>query len=214
VLRVNASATDWAGAIDRLRPFVARRVPAADVDDVVQDVLVRAHRSLGAVRDDQRFAPWLYAVARTAIADRGRARARADRAWEPPHSAEEDPIEARLAGVIAFFVARLPSPYREAITLTELEGKTQREAAAMLGVSLPALKSHVLRGRARLRAMLEQCCEIALDARKRPVACTPRAPRSAEQLVCDAPADAAVADDHRRCADLRDHAREDRDAGG
>ena len=173
------NATDWAGVIDRLRPFVARRVAPADVDDVVQDVLVRAHRSLGAVRDDQRFAPWLYQVARSAIADHGRARARGARTWEPPAPDDGDPIEARLAGVIAVFVARLPSQYREAITLTELEGKSQREAAAMLGVSLPALKSHVRRGRARLRALLEACCEIALDARNRPIACTPRAPACA-----------------------------------
>jgi RNA polymerase sigma-70 factor (ECF subfamily) len=115
------SMTSWADAIDRLRPFVARRVPAADVDDVVQDVLVRAHRGVGALRDDRALGPWLYAIARTAIADRGRARARADRAWQPPANDPEDAVEARLAGVIAIFVAQLPSPYREAITLVDLE---------------------------------------------------------------------------------------------
>jgi RNA polymerase sigma-70 factor (ECF subfamily) len=40
-----------------------------------------------------------------------------------------------------------------------------REAARMAGVSVAAMKSRVARGRAQLRALFEQCCEIALDAR-------------------------------------------------
>jgi RNA polymerase sigma-70 factor (ECF subfamily) len=179
MLRVNEP--DWRGMIDRLRPFVARPAAPADVDDIVQEVLIRVHRGLGSVRDDERFGSWLYQIARNAITDHGRVRARhpiasGDREPDPePDAASDDVVPARLAAVIAFFVARLPSPYREAITLTELEGKTQREAADMLGISLPTLKSQVLRGRARLRALFEQCCEIAVDVRGRPVECTPRA---------------------------------------
>lgn len=42
---------------------------------------------------------------------------------EPWGSNADDPeLEADLAECVALFVARLPSPYREAITLTELEG--------------------------------------------------------------------------------------------
>jgi len=68
----------------------------------------------------------------------------------------------------------LPSPYREAITLTELEGRTQREAAQMLGISLSGMKSRVQRGRAKLRGMLEACCKVAVDARGKVIACEPR----------------------------------------
>ncbi len=56
----------------------------------------------------------------------------------------------------------LPSPYREALTLTELEGLTQKEAAEMLGISLSGMKSRVQRGRQQLRQALEDCCHIAL----------------------------------------------------
>lgn len=72
------------------------------------------------------------------------------------------------------FVAMLPSPYREALTLTELEGMTQKDAAFMLGISLPAMKSRVQRGREKLRETLEACCHIALDARGAVVSCEPR----------------------------------------
>ena len=72
------------------------------------------------------------------------------------------------------FVSRLPSPYREAITLTELEGLTQKEAAEMLDISLSGLKSRVQRGREKIRYMFEECCQISVDARGRVIECQPR----------------------------------------
>lgn len=174
----------WRDLDARLRPFVARRVRSeADVDDVVQDVFLRMQRGLGGLRDDDRFGPWVYRVARSAIADHRRAAARhgvasgaapvEDAAAEPDDD-DDDAVARALAAYVAPFVAMLPSPYREALTLTELEGLTQREAAAMLGVSLSGMKSRVQRGRQHLRAALEACCSIALDARGRVVACAPR----------------------------------------
>jgi RNA polymerase sigma-70 factor (ECF subfamily) len=71
-------------------------------------------------------------------------------------------------------VARLPSPYREAVTLVELEGLTVREAAEMAGVSVSGMKSRVQRGRAQLRQLFDECCEIALDARGKVIDYAPR----------------------------------------
>lgn len=79
-------------------------------------------------------------------------------------------LEAKLRP----FVAMLPSPYREALTLVELEGLTQKQAAEMLGISLSGMKSRVQRGRLQLRKGLEDCCHIAQDARGRLVSCEPR----------------------------------------
>lgn len=89
---------------------------------------------------------------------------------------EGDPtLEAELAECVALFAARLRSPYREAITLTELEGMTQKDAAEMLGLSISGMKSRVQRGREQIRRMFEECCEISVDARGHVVDCTPRA---------------------------------------
>jgi RNA polymerase sigma-70 factor (ECF subfamily) len=168
----------------RLRPFVARRASPNDVDDVLQEIFLRVQRGLPDLRDDQRFGPWVYQVARNAIADQRRVRARHPLSAEaPPEEAapvsdgEERSAEQLLAQAVIPFIATLPSPYREALTLTELEGLTQKQAAEMLGVSLTGMKSRVQRGRARLRTLLEDCCEIALDARGRVIECTPRAGR-------------------------------------
>jgi RNA polymerase sigma-70 factor, ECF subfamily len=185
----------WREVEERLRPFIARRVPSTDVDDVLQDVFARMHRGLPALRDTQRFSGWLYQVARSAIVDRGRDRARhpiardagvAELADQP---VDDDREASRLlAGCIAVFVARLPSPYREAVTLVELEGLTAREAAALAEVSVSGMKSRVQRGRAQLRQMFEQCCEIALDGRGKIIDFAPRAPCPGPQRCSPSPA--------------------------
>ncbi|MEC7518302.1 MAG: sigma-70 family RNA polymerase sigma factor [Myxococcota bacterium] len=172
----------WAELSTRLRPFVRRRVDSdVDADDVLQDVLLKAHRSLGDLRDDDRLEAWLYRVARTSIADHLRARQRhpltrreAPEAAHEPFAEDDDAVAREVALYVRLFVPLLPEPYREAIELVELEGLTHREAAERLGISVSGMKSRVQRGRAKLRQLLEACCEIALDARGKPVSCEPR----------------------------------------
>ena len=49
-------------------------------------------------------------------------------------SDDAEDLQTELGECVAPFVARLSSPYREAITLTELQGLTQKDAAEMLGI--------------------------------------------------------------------------------
>lgn len=175
---------DWRELATRLRAYVARRVPSpADVDDVVQDAFVRLHQGLGALRDEERFGPWVYRILQSAVVDHHKKNARRrareqELAADPAALGQDDDaadrLRAELGECVALFVARLPSPYREAITLTELEGLTQREAAEMLGVSLSGMKSRVQRGRERVRQMFEQCCTLSVDCRGRVLECLPR----------------------------------------
>jgi RNA polymerase sigma-70 factor (ECF subfamily) len=176
------SGRGWRRLEEKLRPFISRRVRSeVDVDDVVQDVFLKLQRGLPALRDDQRFGPWVYQIARSAIIDHQRASARYPVASGQPPELEveldehdQNDVEREVAAYAALFVAMLPSPYREALTLTELQGLSQKDAAEMLGISLSGMKSRVQRGRQKLRIALEECCHIALDARKRVVACVPR----------------------------------------
>jgi RNA polymerase sigma-70 factor (ECF subfamily) len=154
----------------------------ADVDDVLQEIFLRIQKGLAGLRDEERFGPWVYRVARSAIADHLRRTLRnalsSDEQPEPlSEDEDENMVEQELATYVTPFVAALPSPYREALTLTELEGLTQKDAAVMLGVSISTMKSRVQRGRVRLRELFEACCEIALDARGRVTACEPRPDR-------------------------------------
>ncbi len=173
----------WKEIERRLRPYVARRVTSdSDVDDILQEVFIRMQRSMADLRDGERFGGWVYRIAQNVIIDAARARGRdpvlpatfmpVDVQIEAAEA--EEALKAGLGACVVVFVARLPSPYREAITLTELEGLTHNEAAALLGISLSGMKSRVQRGRERLRSMFEACCEISTDCRGRVVECEPR----------------------------------------
>jgi RNA polymerase sigma-70 factor (ECF subfamily) len=139
-------------------------------------------RGLPALRDEERFTSWLFQIARSSVAEHMRARARHplpaepdedDRPAEPTDDDDRDAARS-LAACVSVFVARLPSPYREAVTLVELQGLTAREAAEMIGISVSGMKSRVQRGRAQLRQLFDECCEIALDVRGKVTDFTPR----------------------------------------
>ena len=189
----------WQELEGQLRPFVARRLSAAaDVDDVLQDIYLRIQAGVGELRDSDRFGPWVYRVARSALADHGRSRARHPLPLGAPAEGEaaaarsdapedgDGNAEQTLAQNIAVFVAALPAPYREAITLTELQGMSQKDAAEMLGISLSGMKSRVQRGRQQIRDMLQACCEIALDARGRVVSYDRRPEGTVPENCCEA----------------------------
>jgi RNA polymerase sigma-70 factor (ECF subfamily) len=81
---------------------------------------------------------------------------------------------------------QLQPAYREAVTLTDLEGITQADAAERVGVSLSGMKSRVQRGRRQLKAVLEACCRVDLDHRGSIVGYEPREPGSCTRCgSCD-----------------------------
>ncbi len=174
----------WREAVAKLRVFVARRVPAEDIDDVVQNIFVKIQSNLGSLRDEQRFGPWVYQIARRVVSDHMRAKDRARElttdfeGTEPESELADDSFEAsrrELGSYTASLVERLPADYRDAIRLVELEGLRQSEAAELMGLSLSGMKSRVQRGRQKLRDELERCCRVFVDARKRALDCEPRA---------------------------------------
>jgi RNA polymerase sigma-70 factor (ECF subfamily) len=160
----------WQVLGQRLGAYIGRRLPAQEVDDVLQDVLLRIHKNVRYLSDDSRFGPWVYSVARNAVIDQLRKK-------RPPTSdvtelesvaeVEQPESEQALLNCVTPFVARLPEAYRHAITLVELQGLTQADAAKMAGVSLSGMKSRVQRGRRLLREMFEECCSLRIDARGR-----------------------------------------------
>ena len=81
-----------------------------------------------------------------------------------PPDDEAEP-RAELARCLSPLVGRLPERYRRSLELTELEGRTQAEAAALLGLSVSGMKARVQRARRLLRDLLLDCCHVELDRR-------------------------------------------------
>jgi len=156
--------------------FLARRVPASDVDDILQDVFVKIHRSLDDGQVPRDLAAWVYQVARHATIDHYRRRA-SDRlvpVQELPEvvdfpEVEEPEARDELVPWLRLFVDDLKPDYRDALPWTAFEGLTQVDAAKRAGISVSGMKSRVQRGREALVDALKGCCEVVLDARGRPM---------------------------------------------
>lgn len=172
----------WREVHQGLRAFIAKRVAdEASVEDLSQEVFLRMQRGLGGLKNESRLVAWIYQIARHAIIDYYRAR---DRQPDRPAGLAIDletvhpaslPVESfessgqlrtELAGCLRPMIERLSEDYRQAVTLVDLEGLAQHEAAARLGLSVSGMKSRVQRGRRHLREMLGACCVVALDRRR------------------------------------------------
>ncbi len=164
----------WTSITGDLRRYVAQRVPAGEIEDVVQDVLLRVVASKDALSEDRPLAPWVQAVARNAVVDRHRKRTASPPAPAPAADAERLTIEAQseaqrtLLGIwLRVAVDELPEPYREAVYRVDVLGEAQSEVADALQLPHSTIKSRVQRGRAKLRESFFRCCDAELDAQGR-----------------------------------------------
>lgn len=141
-----------------LRGFL-RRAAGPDADDVAQEAFVTAWSSLGRLREDEGFRPWLYGIAwrKTLGLHRSAVRsARRDQDWVEEREREGqggglDPAD-RMALEAA--MAQLPADQRAAVALCLAQGWSHGEAAEALGMPLGTIKSHVARGRDKLLSVL------------------------------------------------------------
>ena len=168
-----------------LRKFIARRVQNhADADDVLQEVLIKIHRSADRLNDENNLFAWVYAIARNAIIDHYR-KQRPTEGLEGEITSlaelQDQPPEADALGEIADclrpFLGHLPEKYRDAIVLTDLDGMTQGDLARKLGLSDSGAKSRVQRARDHLKGMLLECCHLEFNAKGRVVGYECKDPR-------------------------------------
>jgi RNA polymerase sigma-70 factor (ECF subfamily) len=177
--------TAWQQTHRQLHAFVARRLPRrADADDVLQHVFLQLHRQR---EGPQNVAAWLHRAARNAVADfYRRPEVRREESAgsavdleplaEAVRSTEDGPAAARRAAAACLvpMIGRLPAAYGNALRLTDLEGRSQADAAAREAVSLSGMKSRVQRGRRLLKRMILEACRMERDGRGAVMACTPR----------------------------------------
>jgi RNA polymerase sigma factor (sigma-70 family) len=133
-----------------------------DAEDAFQATFLTLARRAGTVGRRGSLAGWLYTVARRlALRARERQAAQGRREGplevEPPQGGagpEEDVARRELGPLIEGEVAKLPEKYRAAFVLCHFEGKTNEEAAALLGCPKGTILSRLARARERLRRRL------------------------------------------------------------
>jgi RNA polymerase sigma factor (sigma-70 family) len=145
---------------ERLLAYVRHMLRgSSEAEDVVQDVFLRAYGALRSCERDIAVRPWLYRVAHNRCIDYVR------RAPAPPLQPDElipggtDPVvvaERRedLRRLVAD-LHNLPEQQRSALIIRELEGLSYEELGTALGVTVPAVKSLLVRARSGLAEAAE-----------------------------------------------------------
>ena len=154
---------------------LARRMLGSDADaeDVTQDVLLQVVRKLDTFRGEAAFPTWLHRVTVNAALAHRQKRANRQRheiinavdhfLEDGHHSGPVRPwsvepaqqvLDKETHQLIERAIAGLPEIYRDIYVLADVEGLPNGEIAEMLGLSLPAVKSRLHRGRLLMRQAL------------------------------------------------------------
>lgn len=135
------------------------RVRHVEVEDLVQEVFLRALPRVRELRDTSRFGSWLASIARNLATDYyRRSQTRPDR---PDEASDPDDQPAKLnvsssreAAEILDCIRNLPEAYRETLILRLVEGMTGPEIAAKTGLSPGSVRVNLHRGMSQLRQKL------------------------------------------------------------
>ncbi len=142
-----------------------------DAEDVVQDAFLKAYQNLGQFQGQSKFYTWLVRIAVNEALMRLRRR-RPERMvsldedvkteedsmpreiadWSP--NPEQQYNQAELKDILSRTIQGLPTSFRTVFVLRDVEGLSTEETAEALGLSIPAVKSRLLRARLQLRERL------------------------------------------------------------
>ena len=144
-----------------------------DAQDVVQDAFLKAYEKLDQFQGNSKFYTWLVRIAVNEALMRLRKRRTGKMVsidedvqteegsvprdlaeWRP--NPEQEYNQAELADILRKTINGLPPGFRVVFVLRDVEGLSTEETANALGLSVPAVKSRLLRARLQLRERLSR----------------------------------------------------------
>lgn len=164
-----------------LQRFVLRLVGDGSLaDDVVQEALLRAHRSRSSFQGRAKLGTWLAAIAVNVAYDHFRRQAARKEVAIDDNALAEIPCDAdaehalmqhEMGACIAAHLMRLPERQRQVLALHDMNDAKHAEIAEVLGLSEENARVLLHRARIALRARLRQSCQLSFghDA----IPCTP-----------------------------------------
>ena len=166
----------WNAHESELRNYLRHRSSDAhQADDLLQEVFVKAMQQgkQFCLLDNARA--WLFQVARNALVDHFRLGHESVELPEdlPQPEPAHEPIQA-LSTCVARVLSELTPEDRDIIEQCDLEGVKQKDYAAAQQLSLPAVKSRLLRARERMRTRMSSACQVRFDEQGRVLGHVPR----------------------------------------
>lgn len=133
---------------------------AALADDLAQETFLKAFTKIADYSGSGSFKAWLCRIAYTEFLMSARKRKAADKALErlqaQPHETHEAPRDGGARIDLDRALAELGDEERVCVVLCYASGLSHSDAAEVTGLPLGTVKSHVNRGRAKLRAWFDR----------------------------------------------------------
>ena len=143
---------------------------ASDAEDIAQQVFVRIWKSAVRYEAQAKFTTWLFTITRNLVFNEVRRRQRkptvsVDEREETTHrtvedllavSPDDEMLQTELEEAIDRAIQGLPDKQRMAVVLRRYEEMPYEEIAAVLEMSIPAVKSLLFRARAHLKEALQR----------------------------------------------------------
>ncbi|GEM79956.1 RNA polymerase sigma factor SigZ [Vibrio superstes] len=156
----------WSEYQTTLKAFLLKHVSNADdVDDLLQEIMLKTHQNLHRIEDVNKLKPWLFQVANRAVIDFYRSRSKKDN-FDPDdlwYEHIEKSLYQQMTHCVIPFIQALPEEEAKLLTAIEIEGISQKEYAQQIGVAYSTLKSRVQKGRRLLFEVFNQCCNFSVN---------------------------------------------------
>ncbi len=144
-----------------------------DAEDAMQDAFLKSYSHLKDFQGDSRFYTWLVRIAANEALMRLRKRRPNQFSLDEPVAGEEDDLMPRelqdwgpgpeqrfaqteMRGILSSVIEELEPEYRMVFVLRDIEELSTEDTASVLKLSIPAVKSRLLRARLKLRQKLNR----------------------------------------------------------
>ena len=169
----------WAEYQQTLKALLHSKVSnTADVEDLLQEILIKTFQNLHKVQDASSVKSWLFQLANNTIIDFYRKHARqqrdskidADDLWFADLDHNEE-FKQKLSLCIEPFIQALPEQSASLLLAVDIKGQSQKALAEEQNVSYSTIKSRVQKSRGDLKNLFEQCCNLSLDKQGNVIDC-------------------------------------------
>lgn len=155
----------WDEFSEALKRFIYNRVKNNEItNDLLQEVFIKIHLNIHKIKKQESIKSWIYTITNNTINDYFKKQSKL-------HKLNSEPIELNTKtsnehsakDCLLPLINSLPSTYKDALLLSEINGLKQSEVAKILNISLSGAKSRIQRGRNLLKDGFIACCNYKLN---------------------------------------------------
>lgn len=154
----------WKQFSENLKGYIYSKIKDQEITkDLLQEVFIKIHLNNHKLKNTDSLKSWVYSITHNTIIDYFKNQSKPVPSFELSETVEPQPHAAE--NCILPLINNLPEKYKEALILSEINGKKQQEVAEILNITLPGAKSRIQRGRKLVQQGLMDCCDYTLNSK-------------------------------------------------